>query len=88
MQESFEKLLRSYIGTSIENKAARMKRNEKLHKQIYERQEFIPTFGQAMGLIKECLKFKHSQPCPNVQGKSIQEVLDNIKSENIDTKQA
>lgn len=84
MQESFEKLLPSYIGTSIENKPARMKRNEKLHKQIYERQEFIPTFEQAMGLIKEWLKFKHSQPCPNVQGKSIQEVLDNIKSENID----
>jgi len=34
-QEGFEKLLPSYIGSSIENKPAYMKRNEKLHKEIH-----------------------------------------------------
>ena len=34
-QESFEKLMPSYIGTSIDNKPAYMNRNEKLHKQIH-----------------------------------------------------
>ena len=36
-QESFEKLIPSYIGTSIDKKPAYMMRNEKLHKQIHEK---------------------------------------------------
>lgn len=35
MQESFEKLLPSYIGTNIENKPARLRRNEKFHEEIH-----------------------------------------------------
>ena len=34
-QEEFEKLMPSYIGTSIENRPAWMNRNEKLHLQIH-----------------------------------------------------
>src|SRR5574344_932962 len=37
MQESFEKLLPSYIGTSIENKPARLRRNEKFHSEMHKR---------------------------------------------------
>ena len=36
MQESFEKLLASYIGTSIESKPARLRRNEKFHSEIHQ----------------------------------------------------
>ena len=36
MQESFEKLLPSYIGTNIENKPARLRRNEKFHSEIHQ----------------------------------------------------
>lgn len=85
MQESFEKLLPSYIGTSIENKPAYMKRNEKLHKENHS--TFIPTFEQADALIKEWLKFKNSQPCPNAENRTIQEVLDEVKKQKIDVNQ-
>src|SRR5574344_458068 len=103
-QESFEKLIPSYIGTSIENKPAYMRRNEKLHKVIHEQKaarlvggdkrarsrsgplppiRFIPTIEQALSLVREWLKFKHSQPCPNIPNKTIQEVLDSIPKQNI-----
>jgi putative transposase len=84
-QESFEKLIPSYIGTSIENKPAYMKRNEKLHAQIHkEKANFIPTIEQALALVKEWLKFKHAQSCPNNRTKTIQEMLNQIPKQNID----
>lgn len=84
-QESFEKLMPSYIGTSIETKPAYLKRNEKLHKQIHEQKaNFIPTIEQAFALVEEWLKFKHSQPCSNEDGMTIQEVIDSIQKQNID----
>lgn len=84
-QESFEKLIPSYIGTSIENKPAYMKRNEKLHAQIHkEKANFIPTIEQALALVKEWLKFKHAQSCPNNRTMSIQEMLNKIPKQNID----
>src|SRR3989339_912948 len=81
-QESFEKLLPSYIGTSIENKPAYMKRNEKLHKEIHN--GYIPTIEEAIRLIDGWLEYKHSQSCSNVKGKSIQEVLDTVQKQEID----
>ncbi|MDD3592992.1 MAG: transposase family protein [Candidatus Gastranaerophilales bacterium] len=86
-QEGFEKLMPSYIGTSIENKPAYMKRNEKLHRALHEKNHFIPTIEQAMGLINEWLKYKHAQPCTNAEGKTIQEVLDDVEKQNICEKQ-
>lgn len=85
MQESFEKLLPSYIGTSISNKPAYMKRNEKMHKEYHS--DFVPTFEQANELIREWLKFKHSQPCSNAENKSIQEILDEVKKQKVDVNQ-
>ncbi len=86
-QESFEKLMPSYIGTSIESKPAYMKRNEKLHKAIHEKNSFIPTIEQTIKFIDKWLKFKHSQPCTNDTGKTIQEVLNEIEPQNIDESQ-
>ena len=83
-QEGFEKLMPSYIGTSIENKPAWMKRNEKLHAQIHEKYEFTPTIEQAISLIDKWLEYKHAQPCPNVEGKTIKEVLDETTKQKID----
>ena len=83
-QESFEKLIPSYIGTSIENKPAWMKRNEKLHAQIHEKYGFTPTIEQAIALIDKWLEYRHTQPCPNVEGKTIQEVIDETTKQNID----
>jgi len=82
-QEGFEKLMPSYIGTSIENKPAYMKRNEKLHKQIHEQNNFTPTIEQTITLIDKWLEFKHSQPCSNAIDKTIQEVINETESQNI-----
>jgi putative transposase len=51
-QEEFEKLMPSYIGTSIENRQAWMNRNEKLHLQIHQSLTGgkIPTVQEAIRL--------------------------------------
>ena len=72
MQESFEKLLPSYIGTNIENKPARLRRNEKFHSEIHT--ELIPTIQQTIQMINSWLLYKNSLPCPNDKSKTIQEM--------------
>jgi len=80
-QESFEKLLPSYIGSSIDNKPAYLKRNEDLHKKIHS--GYVPTIEEAVGLINLWLEYKHSLPCPNVPGKTIAEVLATVEKQDI-----
>lgn len=81
-QEGFEKLLPSYIGSSINNKPAYMMRNEKLHKSwhIY----YIPTIEETIKMIDMWLNFKNSQPCSNAPDKTVTEVLSERKRQNID----
>ncbi len=81
-QEGFEKLLPSYIGSSINNKPAYMIRNEKLHKSWHN--EYIPTIEETIKMIDMWLSFKNSQPCPNAPVKTIAEVLSERKRQNID----
>lgn len=81
-QESFEKLLPSYIGSSIQNKPAYMMRNEKLHKSWHNK--YIPTIKETIKMIEMWLSFKNSQPCPNAPDKTIAEVLSERKRQNID----
>lgn len=81
-QEGFEKLIPSYVGSSIINKPAYLKRNEKFHKNLH--QEFIPTIEDTIKMIDMWLKFKNSQPCTNAPNMTIAEVLENRKKQNID----
>ena len=81
-QESFEKLLPSYVGSNIQNKPAYMMRNEKLHKQLHN--DFVPTLEETIKMIDMWLNFKNSQPCPNEPDKTIAEVLENRKRQNVD----
>ena len=81
-QEGFEKLLPSYIGSSIQNKPAYMMRNEKLHKSWHN--EYIPTIEETIKMIDMWLSFKNSQLCPNAPDKTIAEVLSERKRQNID----
>ena len=81
-QEGFEKLLPSYIGSSIQNKPAYMMRNEKLHKSWHN--AYIPTIEETIKMIDMWLSFKNSQPCPNAPDKTIAEVLAERKRQNID----
>ena len=81
-QEGFEKLLPSYVGSSIDNKPAYLMRNEKLHKQLHN--DFVPTLDETINMIDMWLNFKNSQPCPNAPDKTIAEVLESRKRQNID----
>ena len=81
-QEGFEKLLPSYIGSSINKKPAYMLRNEKLHKLLHN--NYNPTIEETIKMIDMWLSFKNSQPCPNAQDKTIAEVLSERKRQNID----
>lgn len=85
MQESFEKLLPSYIGTSIECKPARLRRNEKFHSEIHA--EFIPTIQQTMQMINSWLEYKNSFPCSNDRTRSIKEMLDSIERQEINPRE-
>ena len=80
-QEGFEKLLPSYVGSGINNKPAYLMRNEKLHSQLHN--DFVPTLGETIKMIDMWLNFKNSQPCPNVPNKTIAEVLEERKRQNI-----
>ena len=81
-QEGFEKLLPSYVGSNIQNKPAYLMRNEKLHKTLHN--YYIPTLEETIKMIDMWLNFKNSQPCPNEPNKTIAEVLESRKSQNID----
>ena len=81
-QEGFEKLLPSYVGSSIQNKPAYLMRNEKLHSQLHN--DFVPTLAETIKMIDMWLNFKNSQPCPNAPDKTIAEVLESRERQNID----
>lgn len=81
-QEGFEKLLPSYVGSSIQNKPAYLMRNEKLHKQLHN--DFVPTLEETIKMIDMWLNFKNSQPCPNVPNKTIAEILGERRRQNVD----
>ena len=81
-QEGFEKLLPSYVGSSIQNKPAYLMRNERLHKSWHN--EYIPTIEETIKMIDMWLNFKNSQLCPNAPDKTIAEVLAERKRQNIE----
>ena len=82
LQESCEKLLPSYSGTSIVKKPAQLKRNEKLHKALFKLN--IPTIEQVTNVISNWLvKFHYKQECSHVKGKTIGEVLESGRGEGV-----
>ncbi len=81
-QEGFEKLMPSYVGSSINNKPAYLKRNEKFHSNLHN--DYIPTIEETIKMIDMWLKFKNSQPCTNAPNMTIAEVLESRKKQNID----
>lgn len=82
-QEEFEKLMPSYTGTSIENKPAWLMRNEKLHKELHSKNNFIPTIEQTIKLINCWLEYHNSKPCPNAPEMTIKQVLNSIQKQEI-----
>ena len=84
-QEELEKGMPSYIGTSIENKPAWLKRGEKLHQEWHKKltNNYVPTVQEAIKYINKWIEFHNSQPCTNDRSKSIQEMLDSIQKQHI-----
>lgn len=84
-QEELEKGMPSYVGTSIENKPAWLKRGEKLHQEWHRKltNNYVPTVQEAIKYINKWIEFHNSQPCTNDRSKSIQEMLDGVQKQHI-----
>lgn len=84
-QEELEKGMPSYIGTSIEDKPAWLKRGEKLHVEWHKKltNNYIPTVQEAIKYINSWIEFHNRNLCPNERSKSIQEMLDSVQKQNI-----
>ena len=85
-QEELEKGMPSYIGTSIEDKPAWLKRGEHLHAEWHKKltNNHIPTVAEASKYIKSWIEFHNNQPCPNDRTKTIKECLNSVQKQNID----
>ena len=85
-QEEFEKMMTSYIGTSIEDKPAWLKRGEKLHRDMHKKltKNYIPTVQEAIKFIDCWIEFHNSKPCPNDRSKTIREMLNGVQKQDID----
>ena len=85
-QEEFEKIMPNYIGTSIENKPAWMKRGEKLHRDMHKKltNNYIPTIQELIKYIDCWLDFHNSKPCPNAPQISIKQCLNSVQKQEID----
>ena len=84
-QEELEKGMPSYIGTSIDDKPAWLKRGEKLHVEWHKKltNDYIPTVQEAIKYINSWIEFHNRNLCPNDRSKSIQEMLDGVQKQNI-----
>ena len=82
LQDGFERLLPSFVGASISDKPAYLKRNEKFHKNSHK--DFIPTLEQLTQMLDMYMEFHLSKPCPNVKGKTIGEVFNEGKGSGVD----
>ena len=85
-QEEFEKMMPSYIGTSIEDKPAWLKRGEKLHRNMHKKltNNYIPTVQEVIKYIDCWIDYHNSKPCPNDRSKTIQEMLNAVQKQDID----
>ena len=85
-QEELEKGMPSYIGTSIEDKPAWLKRGEHLHAEWHKKltNNHIPTVAEASKYINSWIEFHNNQPCPNDRTKTIKECLNSVQKQNID----
>lgn len=67
-------MMSSYIGNCIENRPARYKRNEQLHKELHK-DDKIPTIEEAKQMIESWLEYYRRQPCPHDKTKTVGEMF-------------
>lgn len=85
-QEEFEKMMISYCGSSIENKPAWMKQGEKLYRELHRKMtgNYIPTVQEVIKYIDCWIDYHNSKVCPNDKNKTIKEMLQQVKKQEID----
>ena len=85
-QEEFEKMMPSYIGTSIENKPAWLNRNEKMHKELHKKltNNYVPTVQEVSAYINYWLDYHNNKICPNAKDMTIKECLNTVQKQDID----
>lgn len=85
-QEEFEKMMPTYIGTSIEDKPAWLKRGEKLHREMHKKltNNYIPTVQEVIKYIDCWIDYHNSKPCPNDNQMTIKECLNSVQKQEID----
>ena len=77
-----ERMLSSYTGASIEDKPARMRPNEKIHKALHK--PVIPTIAEAVEIVNQGLAYYASQPHEGLGGQTPIEVFGGGKGPGVD----
>ena len=76
-------MMTSYIGTSIEDKPAWLKRGEKLHRDMHKKltKNYIPTVQETIKFIDCWIEYHNSKPCPNDRSMTIKECLNTVQAD-------
>jgi len=70
----FERLMPSFVGSSIEDKPAYLKRNEKLARSMHD--PWIPTIKEVNDLLPGWREFYVNQPSRGLDGKTPREIFE------------
>lgn len=72
-----ERLMPTYVGTSIDDKPAHMLRNEKLHRKIHEKKYggWVPTVAEAMQIISGWVSEYSQRPHRGLKGLQPGEIM-------------
>lgn len=75
LSDQLERLIPSFSGANINDKPARMKRNEKLHRELFR--EYVPTVDEVVKAINSWLAWRRENTvCPHdPERRTIAEVL-------------
>ncbi len=83
--DSFERLMPSFTGASIEDKPGYMKRNEKFLKSLHN--DWVPTIPEAMAMIAQWREYYRTQPHGGLNGRTPGEVLNAGKGQGINARE-
>ncbi len=84
-QEWVERFISSYCGSSIQDKPAYMKRNEKFHKAMHS--EFIPTIDQAVKMIEAGIAYYANQEHSGINKQKPIDVFNAGKGPGVDIRE-
>ncbi len=80
--DTFERLIPSFTGSSIEDKPAWTMRNEKFHRAIHNK--YILNIDEVKEYIGLWLDYAGAQPSPYVKGKTRKQVFDEGRGPGVD----